>query len=332
MNPSSDLQAHPVPRVLCVGDITADIMANPVRQLPCPGEVRMTDRIAFFPGGNALNTALALQRLGERASFCGSLGDDPIGDLLLSELGKTGLNLTGVRREPHCSTPTTLILRIEGEDRRFLHDPGAGNRFTGTEVPVGLIPEGGVLLAAGYLKLRSWQDAAFEQLCHEAHRRHCTTLLNVCIPSDGGIEPSRCLRLLPLVDVFVPNEDEARLLTGETRPIDQARRLIEAGTRWVVITRGVRGLLAADAAGTVEFGAYSVPLVDPSGCGDCFTAGLIAGLLRKWDQERTLTFASALGALGATTMGCTSGVPPFGEVERFIAGRPGLGGKPTSHQ
>jgi len=290
----------------------------------------MTDCIAFFPGGNALNTALALQRLGESASFCGSLGNDPIGDLLLSELGKTGLNLRGVRREPNCSTPTTLIFRIEGEDRRFLHDPGAGDRFTGTEIPVDLIPAGGVVLAAGYLKLRSWHDVALEQLCREAHQRGCTTLLNVCIPLDGGVDPTRCLRLLPEVDVFVPNEDEARVLTGETQPVDQARRLLEAGTRWVIITRGVRGLFAADAAGTVELGSYSVPLVDPSGCGDCFTAGLIAGLLRKWDRERTLTFASALGALGATTMGCTNGVPPFAEVERFVADRSPLARIQTS--
>ncbi|OHB79474.1 MAG: hypothetical protein A2Z25_14255 [Planctomycetes bacterium RBG_16_55_9] len=65
-------------------------------------------------------------------------------------------------------------------------------------------------------------------------------------------------------------------------------------------------------------GVFKVPLVDPSGCGDCFTAGLIAALLRGWDTVRTLEFASAAGALGATALGCTDGVPSFAQVERFL--------------
>lgn len=307
----------PTPRVLCLGDMAADIFANVMPALPQPGELRLTDRIAFFPGGNALNTAVALQRLGEPVRFFGSVGDDAFGDLLLAQLEKLGLGLQGVRREPNCATPTTLIVRAEGEDRRFIHALGAGDRFTGENVPGELIPQDGVVLAAGYLKLRSWNDDALADLFREARRRRCTTVLNVCIPQEAA-DPHRCLRLLPLVDVFVPNEDEARVLTGEQRSAAQARVLREAGARVAVITQGPRGLYAEDGASAVEMGVFRVPVVDPSGCGDCFTAGLIAGLLRRWELVKTLTFASALGALGATALGCTSGVPAFAEVERFV--------------
>jgi len=86
----------------------------------------------------------------------------------------------------------------------------------------------------------------------------------------------------------------------------------------VVITRGRQGLYADDGQRIVEMGIFQVPLVDPSGCGDCFTAGLIAALLRGWDTTRVLEFASAVGALGATAMGCTEGVPSFDAVERFL--------------
>jgi sugar/nucleoside kinase (ribokinase family) len=298
--------------------MAADVFASPMPKLPGPGELLLADRIAFFPGGNALNTAVALQRLGEQVSFFGTLGDDAFGDLLLAELEKVGLDLRGVKREPGCATPTTLIYRAQNEDRRYISALGAADTFTGENVPLELIPGDGVLLAAGYLKLRAWNDEALLEIIRQARQRGCTVVLNVCLPREGSVESGRCLRLLPHVDVFVPNEDEARVLTGEKKPATQARILLEAGVRVAVITRGALGLYAEDAHGAVDMGAFSVPLVDPSGCGDCFTAGLIAGLLRRWEFMRVLRFASALGALGATALGCTSGVPPLADVERFV--------------
>jgi len=307
-----------VPRVLCLGDMAADIFAQPAARLPEPGELGLTDSIAFFPGGNALNTAVALQKLGEPVSFVGSLGDDAFGDLLLSQLEKIGLDLRGVRREAGVSTPATLIYRAEGEDRRFLHALGSGDRFTGEDVPAELVPEGGALLVGGYLKLRAWNDDALRQTLRVAHERQCTVVLNVCIPHGGDVDTNRCLRLLPDVDVFLPNEDEARIITGQTEPAAQARALREAGAGLAIITRGTLGLYADDGRQIVRMGVFSVPMVDPSGCGDCFTAGVIAGLLRRWDLVKMLRFASAVGAMGATALGCTSGVPPLSEMQRLL--------------
>ena len=173
--------------------MAADIYSSPLSRLPGPGELILTNQIAFFPGGNALNTAVALQRLGEPTAFFGSLGDDAFGDLLLSELRKIGLDLRGVRHEPGCATPTTLIVRAEGEDRRFVHALGAGDRFTGSDVPVELIPADGIVLAAGYLKLRSWNDDALRQLLDQARARSSTTILNVCIPVEGKVDPDRII-------------------------------------------------------------------------------------------------------------------------------------------
>ncbi len=309
---------RPRSSVLCIGDMAVDIFANVMPRLPRPGELLLTERIAFFPGGNALNTAVALHRLGEKVIFYGSLGDDAFGDLLVAQLEKIGLDLQRVRRVPGGATPATLVYRADGEDRRYIHALGTAARFTGENIPPEEIPGGGVLLAAGYLKLRSWNDAALTNTFREARHRRCTAVLNVCIPPDGNIDTSRCLRLLRHVDVFLLNEDEARVLTGEVQSAAQARSLRQAGTRVAIITRGAQGLYAEDAACAVEMGAFTVPLVDPSGCGDCFTAGLIAGLLRRRDLVQTLKFASAVGALGATALGCTSGVPPFADVERFL--------------
>jgi sugar/nucleoside kinase (ribokinase family) len=305
-------------QILCVGDMVADIFASPLSRLPEPGELVLSDRIAVFPGGNALNTAIALRQLGENVAVAGSIGDDSLGRLLLDQMQAQGLNVRGVRQESGGRTAATFIVRIESEDRRFIHSLGVAATFSGEHVSPELIPDNGIMLVGGYLKLCAWNDAVLADLMRHACRHNCTVVLNICIAKDSSVDPRRCLSLLERVDVFVPNEDEARILTGETLPALQAKALRRAGARMVVITRGRQGLFADDGERTIEMGIFHVPVVDPSGCGDCFTAGLIASLLRGWDTVRSLEFASAVGAIGATALGCTDGVPSFDAVERFI--------------
>lgn len=305
-------------QILCVGDMVVDIFSSPLARLPEPGELVLCDKIAVFPGGNALNTAIALSRLGENVAVAGSIGDDALGRLLLDQMQTQGLDVRSVRREPGGRTAATFILRAEGQDRRFIHSLGVAGTFTGEHVSAELIPDNGIMLVGGYLKLGAWDDKVLADLMSHARQRNCKVVLNICIAQDSGVDPARCLSLLEHVDVFVPNEDEARILTVETVPELQAKALLRAGSRVVVITRGEQGLFADDGQRTVEMGIFKVPIVDPSGCGDCFTAGLIAGLIRRLDIVRVLEFASAVGAIGATALGCTDGVPSFAEVGHFI--------------
>jgi len=307
-----------VKQILCIGDMCADIFASPLARLPSPGELALTDEIAVYPGGNALNTAIALRRLGLPAAIAGSVGDDALGGLLLDQLQSLGLDTRGVRQEPQGRTATTIIIRAEGEDRRFIHALGVAADFTGEHVSADLLPDNGILLVGGYLKLGAWDDEKLANLLEQAHQRNCCNVLNVCIAKDSGVDPSRAVRLLEHVDVFVPNEDEASILTGESSLERQAKTLRQAGADTVVITRGEQGLYADDDRQRIQMGVFDVPLVDPSGCGDCFTAGLLAALSRGRELVQILEFAGAAGALGATALGCTNGVPSFAEVEQFI--------------
>lgn len=307
-----------VKKILCIGDMVADIFSSPLSRLPEPGEHLLTDEIAVYPGGNALNTAIALRRMGKQVAIAGSVGDDAFGRLLLNQLHSLGLDVRGVRREQQGQTASTFILRIQGEDRRFIHAPGVGAEFSGEHVSMDLLPDNGIVLVGGYLKLGAWNDEGLAKLLYRARQRNCRIVFNVCISQGSDVDPSRCLRLLEHVDVFVPNEDEARIITRETTLASQAKTLRRAGARAVVITRGQQGLYADNGVQTVEMGVFHVPMVDPSGCGDCFTAGIAAAQGRDWDMVRMLKFASAVGALGATALGCTNGVPSFAEVEKFL--------------
>jgi sugar/nucleoside kinase (ribokinase family) len=77
-------------------------------------------------------------------------------------------------------------------------------------------------------------------------------------------------------------------------------------------------VLAARAGQVLELPAFALPVVDGSGAGDAFAAGLIAGLLRGWEMEQCLRLASAVGASACTKLGCTPGVFTWAEAEVFL--------------
>jgi sugar/nucleoside kinase (ribokinase family) len=305
-------------KILCVGDLVADVFASPLSRLPQPGEQVLSETIAVYPGGNALNTAIALGRLGEQAAIAGSIGDDALGGLLINTIQEFGVDVSGVHREPNGNTASTIIIRAEGEDRRFVHSLGVAGNYTGEQISNDLIPQNGVVLIGGYLKLGAWDDDVLASFMQSAQQKGCQVVLNICLAKGSGVDSKRCLQLMKHVDIFVLNEDEAIEISGEHELIKQAQAIRQSGAKVVVITNGANGLFADNGDTQIDMGVFQVPLVDPSGCGDCFNAGLVAALLRGWDLRKVLEFGSAVGALGATALGCTNGVPAFEEVERFI--------------
>lgn len=314
----NDKMARKVKLVLCIGDLVADIFTSPIANIPLPGEPIVTDKILVMPGGNSLNTAVALCRMGDQVTIGGSVGNDALGNLLLQQLNELGLDVRGVKKEANGLSASTIILNVGGEDRRYIMNLGVGASFTGEHLSFDLIPENGVVLVGGYLKLAAWNDELLADFLKEAKRKNNKVVFNVCIVQNSDVDPKRVLPLLKYVDVFLPNKDEARSITDKEDIPQQAKQLHAAGVKNVIITKGIEGLYASDGKSHINMGTFQVTTIDPSGCGDCFTAGLIAALRRGWEIIPMLKFGSAVGALGATALGCTTGVPLYEDVDQFM--------------
>ena len=97
------------------------------------------------------------------------------------------------------------------------------------------------------------------------------------------LDPLRAL--LPLADFFVPNEDEAVALTGERLPRGQAEVFRANGARTVVIKRGAQGVHVRSDDDAFDMPAPAVAVIEPSGAGDAFAAGLIVGILKRRNLE-----------------------------------------------
>jgi len=307
------------PPALCVGILVADVFVPPLERLPAAGELLATDDFLLQPGGCAANTAIALGRLGVRAAVCGRVGDDLLGDFVERDLRSREIDTSGVRRTDGYGTSKTVIIPVLGEDRRFIHTFGANAALTAGDIEPAALAAAEVVYIGGYLILPSLREDELAERLRGARAGGTRIVLDVAVPVGQTLPPDAASLLLPLADYFVPNLDEARALTGESDPRRQAERFIEHGANTVVIKLGERGAYVRSGAEAFEVLAPPVEVVEPSGAGDAFAAGLMVGILEGWELERSVRFASVVGGSACTALGCWAGVFTRPQAEAFLA-------------
>lgn len=309
--------------VVCLGILIADIFASPIDSLPAAGELRLVDRYLLSAGGCAANTAACLRRLEREVRVLGKLGEDLFGDFVRKDLERLGTDASAVRRSSTHPTSNTYILNVRGEDRRYLHCIGANADFRFEDIDLAALDDAHVLYVGGYMVMPEFGPQHLAQLFREAKARGLTTVLDVVIGAGLPAPLKQIEPALPYTDAFLPNDDEARVLTGRTDPEEQAEALSRLNPNCViVITLGRRGALARHGDRVLRAGAYQLDSVDESGAGDAFAAGFVTGLLEHWPLESTLRFASAVGASCTRALGCTEGVFRLHEAEAFVAQNP----------
>jgi sugar/nucleoside kinase (ribokinase family) len=304
--------------VVCAGLVVADVFVPPLERLPAAGELVTTGDFVVETGGCAANAAFALARLGVRAAVVAQVGDDHFGAFVEDELRAAGLDVTGIGRAAGLGTSKTVIIPVTGEDRRFIHTFGANAALCAADLAPALARAPEVLYIGGFLVLpglRQDELAAQLRLAREAGTR---VVFDVVAPAGRALSLDDVAGVLPEVDYFVPNDDEAAALTGERDPRRQAERLLELGAGTVVVTLGERGLIAASRTETIELPAPQVDFVESSGAGDAFAAGLVYGLLQSWPLRRSLEFASVIGASACTRLGCTGGLVTRAEADALL--------------
>ena len=124
--------------------------------------------------------------------------------------------------------------------------------------------------------------------------------------------------LLPHIDYFLPNDDEAQRLTGIVDTEQQIETFLRHGVKTAIITCGADGAVAATGSGRWQGTICRMDTVDPSGSGDAFAAGVITGIMRRWDMPEMLRYAAALGASATTAIGTTDGVFTAEETQAFL--------------
>ena len=309
------------PEVGCAGILVEDTFCGPMPALPQEGALVVLEDMVIRPGGCAANVAIDLAHQGVSVDLAGCVGTDAAGDFLLQTYKTHGIGTSKVVRAQGCRTSQSVILLVEGQDRRFLHVRGANQAFSAAHIERPWLAGLKVFYLGGLFVLPGIDFGDLAALLAFCRRSGVKTVLDVVVPH--GVSGMEQLKpLLPLIDVFVPNEDEARAFTGVTDPVDQLAAFTRAGAGTVIITRGEHGSVAARGGTVWRCGTYQMNCIDPSGSGDAFASGIIRGLLLNWDMPRMLRYASALGASVTRAPGTTESVFSASEAEAFIAAHP----------
>jgi sugar/nucleoside kinase (ribokinase family) len=304
---------------LSAGILVVDHLTSPIAHVPRAGELIMADELPLSIGGNAANVSVNLARLGVKVGAAGCVGDDAFGQFAVETLKRAGVDVRGVRvLTAGVATAATLIINVIGEDRRFIHAAGANAVMTADDIPADLVRQCKVFYVGGYLLMPPLERrGTLVNLFRQARAAGARTVLDVVVPGAGD-HWHKFEEILSETDVFLPNVDEAQLITGLTDPRAQAERFRAAGVKTVVITQGDRGTLLVEEGRTLSAGVYPTQFVGGTGAGDAFDAGFIAGMLAGEDSVGCLRWGSALGASCVRSVSATGSVFNRSEAIDFM--------------
>lgn len=306
-----------MPEIACLGILVADLIGRPIDALPERGRLGLVDQMSLHIGGCAANTGIDLARLGVDTAVLGKVGRDGLGDFVTRTLEAEKIDTRGVVRDDRVNTSATMVL-VDGEgERTFLHYLGSNAQFKDTDVSWNVVNESKILHVAGALVMPAFDGTPMAEVLKQARAGGMITSLDVVWDATGKWMETLgpCL---PYCDYFMPSLSEAQEITGRKEPDDVACALRDAGVMTVALKLGEAGCSIYSGEGVITAPSYRVQAVDGTGCGDAFDAGLLCGILRGWDMERTARFANAVGALCVTAVGATAGIRSLAQAERFL--------------
>lgn len=298
-----------MPRALVIGDVIDDILVRPLG--PIRPDTDTAAEIAAHPGGSGANFACWLAKAKSLAKT-GELADLEvtfIGRVAAADLQRHSDVLRGYGVHPALQVdkeaPTGAIVVIaEPESRSFLTSRGANLNLDLDAISARELEGVDLLYVSGYSLFGVAQATQFARLVARAHAAGCRIAIDpgsASFIAEFGVP--RFLDLLNGVDVLLPNLEEGRVLSGEHRAELIASHLAERFDE-VVLTLGADGVqLALPEQQTQHVKAFTADAVDPTGAGDAFAAGYLAGRLSGRDPEASALIGARLGAIAVTLVG-----------------------------
>jgi sugar/nucleoside kinase (ribokinase family) len=306
--------------VLC-GSCVADILVRPV-PLDAPiggGRLFPVQPIEVTTGGIVCNSGIALARLGMKAAALTYVGNDDWGAIVRRRLEAERVDCRCLLTHPAAPTGTTAVLIDPSGERSFAHCVGAPKLIDKAMLlgHLDLFARSRMMLI-GYYSLMPNLEGDLPEVLATIRQTGCRTALDTA--GDGGA--MRPLDgILPHVDVYVPSHNEASRQTGHDDPrkiIDAYRTCGAPGLLGVKL--GSKGALLSPVAGeyvAIDCVSAPGPVVDTTGAGDCFLAGLLAGLLNGLSIAQAGRLAAATGACCVTGYGATAGLRGYDETARL---------------
>lgn len=296
------------------------------------GALSEVSRFLVGWGGDTSNFSIAASRAGGKVGYLTRLGDDEFGRSFLHLWEKEGIDTGQVVMDPDTTTGIYFISR-SGDRHYFTYyrKDSAASRMTPDFLPSDYIKNAKILHVSGISQGIS-SSACDTVYAAVSMAKAAGTLVSYdpnFRPKLWPLERARAIihDTFRYADIVFPSLEDARLLTGLSRPEEIADFYLRMGPKVVVLKLGPEGALLAtedDTDGVARcdvrrFAPYKVKAVDMSGAGDTFDGAFVVGYLSDWPLEKCMHFANAAAALTTTGLGCVIPVPGRQEVEALMA-------------
>jgi fructokinase len=313
-----------MPRIVILGEVLIDLFAE--KGVP----LREAKSLRPSPGGAPANVAVALARLKADVGFISRVGADELGAYLTDLVAKEGVDTTHVVADKREPTMLAVVASPSPEVQHFILYNGANGLMRPADMPQAYIQSAQVFIY-GSVTLASESRTAAAQAVQWARDAGKQVVFDVnlrpALWPDLEIARQWIEKAVASATVVKLNENELKFLTGTSDPQQGSQKLLERGMQLCCISLGSEGSYFNNGVVQGQVPAFAVKVLDTTGSGDAFVAGLSYGLsnltmpIKELDEptlRRMIRFANACGALSATQVGAMSALPTREAVEQFL--------------
>lgn len=295
--------------VVVIGSLNMDLVMRTPR-VPVGGETLHGHEFSTLPGGKGANQAVACARLGAKVAMIGQVGNDGFGTTLRDGLAADGIDTSGVLQTSAVGTGVAMILVEDIGQNRIVLAAGANGALTPADIDAHAARIGGAAMLVLQLEVPM---PVVQRAIGIAHAAGVPVLLN---PGPASPLPEA---VWSQIDILVPNESEATLLSGVevsdvTSAYAAAKVFRQRGVKCVLITLGANGVAVSDDAGERHLPAHVVKAVDTTAAGDTFIGGLSAGLVEGLAMDDAVALGQRASALCVTRHGAQPSIPYRREI------------------
>ncbi len=313
--------SRPIGRVVTLGAFILDVLGRPVESIPPGQESVVLQEIRATAAGTAAGPAVDLAKLGAEVAAIGALGADVIADIIVAIMGRHGVDAAGLVRKPGKQTAATMLpIRPNGE-RPALHVPGAMTQLRPADIDLGLVRGCDVLLLGAPDALGAIATAhdGLPAVVAAARAGGAAVVIDM-LRRGSTTDFERLAGLIGAADWFCPNDGQLLHLTGRPDIAAAIGDILALGTGGVAVTLGADGCLITTgrAGGLLHIPAPRIDVVDTTGCGDGFDAGMIAGLLLGCEPADAARLGTACGSLVGTGLGSDAGITSLEAAVSFL--------------
>jgi sulfofructose kinase len=296
------------PRILCIGIPVRDLTYR-IQHLPDRGAKVDADHFEEISGGNALNAAIGIVRLGGRATVCGPIGDarEAASRVIFDQLAHEGIDARQIVHMPGLVTPISNIMIDPSGERTIV-------TFRDPELWKVQLPDPDTLLQDCAAVLIESRCAGFgTDLCAEARRRDIPVIVDV----DRAMSLQEGLLIASSHLIF--SSEALQSTAGIADDGEALKKIAKLTPSFLAATRGAKGTLWLDERRDLQqTPAFPVHTVDTLGAGDVFHGAFALAITESQSLQQALLFASAAAALKCTRFGGAFAAPQRTEVEELL--------------